>query len=100
MKPVGTVASSPVGTSIKVEPRAAIDRLRPGMDLCFTAPTGLKRIGTATVERVDIEAGEVHFTSRLNCSIVSIAEGDTIHEYEIPCTRCQCRRCALAELFG
>jgi hypothetical protein len=91
---LGTVASSPVGASIKVAPNGvAIRSLWSGMELRFVSPAGHPRVGTATVERVDQTSGEVHFTSRLNCIVPAIAEGDEIHEYEIPCTRCRCKRC-------
>jgi hypothetical protein len=100
-RPLGTVASSPIGTSIKVAPHGAAMRgIWSGMELCFVSPSGHHRPGYATVERVDDHTGEVHFTSMLNCSIPAIAEGDEIYEYEQPCTRCRCKRCTAARVYG
>lgn len=67
------------------------------MEVCFSAPPGYRRVGTATVEFVDYVNGDLHFASSLNCSVVAVIEGDEIHEYEVPCTRCRCKRCAAAE---
>lgn len=63
------------------------------MDLCFTSPGGTARVGYATVQGVDYATGELHFEMPLNCSVVTIASGDEIREYETPCTRCRCKRC-------
>ena len=65
-----------------------------GMDVRFVSPSGVERVGYATIERVDDYTGEVHFAAMLNCSVCAVAEGDEIYEYEQPCTRCRCKRCA------
>lgn len=96
MSLLGTVASSPAATAIMVD---GVGRIYAGMDICFVSPTGNARVGVVTVDHVNHETGIVHFASMLNASVPAVAEGDSIHEYEQPCTRCRCKRCTIAGMF-
>lgn len=66
--------------------------LRPGMLLSFWNSVA-KRVGEAEVERVYPELGIVSFTCNLDCAVTGISTGDYVSEYEVPCTKCRCKKC-------
>jgi hypothetical protein len=89
---LGTVASSPVGTTIRVVPKAAIGRFQPGMNIRFAGGT-CERHGYAPISFVRADDGELGFELPINTLVPMIVMGDDIYEYETPCTKCRCKSC-------
>lgn len=90
-KALGRVASYPACTAIEVHGDFAFKK---GMLIAFGA-AGSRRAGFARVEHVsDSHGTTLYFDDRLNILVPTVCEGDLIYEYEIPCSRCQCKRCS------
>jgi hypothetical protein len=94
----GRIMSRTDACRVRVEPRAAVDRLGPGTLVCLGYSLGsdyasVLRPGYAAIRQVDRGSGELTFDALLNTLVTAACEGDYVFEYEPPCTRCECRRC-------
>lgn len=91
MKYLGKLASSPVERTVVV---VDVDMclFKPGMGIEFFNGE-IVRTGVAWIEEVYPEEGTLLLCTSLNCIVPAVCQGDSIREYEIPCTRCRCKRC-------
>lgn len=90
---LGHIDCAPTSARIRVRPYAAIESFRPGMELQFRCGDCV-RVGTAKVAFVEASVAVLGFSSNLNALIPTIAEGDEIVEWVMPCRKCTCRLCS------
>jgi len=77
----------------QIQPIRAAAEIREGMALEFRSPAGWTRPGTARVVLVDVHFGVIQVEALLTTCIPTISEGDAVHLWKVPCTRCRCETC-------
>jgi hypothetical protein len=77
----------------QIQPIRAAADIREGTVFEFHSPAGWIRPGTARVVQVDVHFGVIQVEALLTTCIPGIAEGDAVHLWKMPCTRCRCETC-------